>query len=491
MFSRLFLRPGRHPLAADRSLPSPRLISPALVPSGETTTHRRRGVSSILPRRKSLASSETGRQGTGQRGGRLAAVMLFGWANVTFGAGMPAAAGPLPITGPAAPGMERVDAAMQALMAKYHCPGGQIAVTRQGRLVLARGYGFADRDQATPVEPDALFRIASLSKLITATAILQLVEQKRLSLDARAFALLPHLRPPPGAKPDRRLADITVRHLLQHTGGWDRSVSGDPMFQPLEMARAAGAPAPASADAIIRAMLGRPLDFAPGTKYAYSNFGYNVLGRIIEAVSGETYAGFVAAHVLGPAGAGRMQQGRSLEPARLPGEVKYYADAALRPVASVFSTRGEKVPVPYGGFNLEAMDAHGAWVASAIDYVRLLGALDGTRRPALLSPASLDQLTARPAPPVSVGAAAYYGCGIQVRPIRGATGKGANWWHGGSLAGTTTYQVRLANGWSWAAFFNSRPKENSGFSSEIDRTINAALASGPVPASEDFFGRFR
>ena len=107
-----------------------------------------------------------------------------------------------------------------------------------------------------------------------------------------------------------------------------------------------------------------------------------------------------------------------------------------------------------------------------------------------MSGTALVALTARPAPPVSVDTAAYYGLGLQVRPIRGAIGTGANWWHGGSLPGTITYAVRLANGWSWAAFFNSRPKESGPFSSEIDRSINAALAASPPPAEGDLFAQF-
>src|SRR5262249_30274495 len=156
-----------------------------------------------------------------------------------------------------------------------------------------RGYGQADVENGIAVQPDSTFRIASLSKFITATAVLTLVEQGKLDLDARAFALIPQLTPLPGAVMDPRLPTITVRQLLQHTGGWDSSLSGDPMFNSTAIALAAGTAPPASAETVVRYMLGRPLDFAPGTRYAYSNFGYNVLGRIIERVSGQSYAAFV------------------------------------------------------------------------------------------------------------------------------------------------------------------------------------------------------
>jgi len=395
-----------------------------------------------------------------------------------------------PVTGPFLPGLDHADATMLALMEKYECPGAQLAVTYRGRLVLARGYGFADRDTHSPVRPESLFRLASLSKLITSTAILTLVEQHKLRLDDPAFTLLPQFRPLPGAKTDPRLATITVRQLLHHTGGWDRGASGDPMFKSAVIAAATGTRPPASAEAIIRYMLGQPLDFDPGSKFVYSNFGYNVLGRLIETISGQSYSAYVQAHVFAPAGIRQMRLGHSRAADRAPGEVTYYGFAGETSARSVFAAPGSPVSPPYGAFNLEAMDSHGGWLGNTIDYVRLIAALDGMRPPALLTPASLVELTARPAPPVSVNAPVYYGAGIDIRPVRGSAPTGANWWHGGALPGTITYQVRRADGWSWAAFFNSRPRDSGAFSSEIDRSVNASLTKIPPPQSGDLFEKF-
>ncbi|MCX6953146.1 MAG: serine hydrolase [Verrucomicrobia bacterium] len=392
-----------------------------------------------------------------------------------------------PVTGAALPGLEAVDSAMLSLLAKHGSPGGQLAVTYRGRLVLSKGYGLADRETAAPVTPDSLSRIASLSKLVTALAILQLVEEKKLDLDARAFALIPHLTPARPGKPDPRLAEITVRQLLQHTGGWDRGVSGDPMFKPALIAEATRTPAPAGVEAIIRYMLTEPLDFAPGTRYAYSNFGYAVLGRIVETLSGRTYADYVRARIFAPLGITRAFLGRTAWDQRDPAELHYYDPPGAKTVRSVFPGTPGLVASPYGGFHLEAMDAHGQWVMRATDYVRLLAALDGTRPPALLSPASIALLTERPAPPVSVDAAAYYGLGTQVRPINGRSGTGANWWHGGSLSGTITHSVRLANGWSWVAFFNTRRPQGDTLAGDADKTINAALGTATPPARGDLF----
>jgi N-acyl-D-amino-acid deacylase len=157
-----------------------------------------------------------------------------------------------PITGPAVAGLESYDRIITEIMARHRIPGGAIAVAKDGRLVLARGYGWADVDNEIAVSPDALFRIASISKPITAAAIMTLVERGRLRVEDRAFDILSGLDPPAGVTPDPRLADITIEQLLRHSGGWDRDRSFDPMFRPILAATAVGAQAPASAETVIR-----------------------------------------------------------------------------------------------------------------------------------------------------------------------------------------------------------------------------------------------
>ncbi len=353
------------------------------------------------------------------------------------------------------------DRLMSDLMRRYHLPGGALAVTRNGQLGVAKGYGLADVDRQRPVQPDSLFRIASISKPFTAVAILKLVEQGKLHLDDKAFSYLADLRPPQGQTRDSRLAGITIRQILHHTGGWDRDASFDPMFRPVVAAQAVGSAAPASCQTVIRYMLGQKLDFDPGTKFAYSNFGFCVLGRIIERVSGVSYEAFVKREVLRPAGITRMKIGKSLASDDGAGEVHYYNDGRAR---SVFSSLEFLVPWPYGGFNLEAMDSHGGWIASAIDLVKFANAIDGRHGKPLLSKASLAELTSRPAPPLSQTDAAYYGLGLEIRPV----GKDANWWHNGSLPGTTTLLVRTWHGYCWAALFNSRPEGPNKLAADLD-----------------------
>src|SRR5712691_4581695 len=122
------------------------------------------------------------------------------------------------------PELASFDELMTTFAKEQQVPGAVLAVTKDSRLVYARGFGLADRQRLQAVQPTALFRIASLSKPITAVAVLQLVERTKLTLDAKVWDVL--TLPEPS---DARWKQVTILHLLQHTGGWDRDKSFDPM----------------------------------------------------------------------------------------------------------------------------------------------------------------------------------------------------------------------------------------------------------------------
>ena len=203
----------------------------------------------------------------------------------------------IPLTGQAVPGMESYD----RIMRDFDIPGAAVAVVRHGRLVYARGFGMADREAGTPVRPDSLFRIASVSKPITSVAVLKLMEDGLLDLDARVFPdLLADIGP--GRVADARMNRITVRDLLRHSGGFDRDISGDPQFMQWDIAQALSKPPPVECADVIAFMKSRRLDFAPGARSVFSNYGYCVLGRVIERASGLPYEEYVRNRVLRPAG---------------------------------------------------------------------------------------------------------------------------------------------------------------------------------------------
>jgi CubicO group peptidase (beta-lactamase class C family) len=387
--------------------------------------------------------------------------------------------------------MGSYDKAIPDLMRKYAIPGGAVAVLRDGKLIYARGFGYADVESKTPVQPDALFRIASVSKPITGVAIMKLVEEGKLALDDRVAPFIAHLTPAPGATVDPRWEQITIRQLLNHTGGWDRDKPNggfDPMFRPAIAAAAVNAPAPASAETVIRYMKGMPFDFNPGEKHVYSNFGYAILGRVIERVSGMPYEEYVRARVLQPVGASRTRLGRTRMGDALADEVKYYfpgmgLNAPL--VSSVFPGEGT-VPVNYGAFYLEAMDSHGGWVSSTIDLLRFMAGVDGrTDRPDILSAGLVAAMTSNGVA-ICPGGACYYAGGWQIRPTQGD----ANWWHGGSLPGTTSLLVRSYNDFSWVALFNAR-SDTGNFDGELDAALWDALAKVTSFPTHDLFSTFR
>ena len=395
-----------------------------------------------------------------------------------------------PVTGAAVSGMEALDQGVRDVLEKYDIPGGAVAVVRDGKLFYARGFGFADAENKTPVQPDALFRIASVSKPLTSAAIMKLVEEGKLTLDDRVAPFIAHLAPPTGATVDPRWEQITIRHLLNHTGGWDRNKPNggfDPMDRPVVAAAVVNASSPGTAETIIRYMKGMPFDFDPGAKYVYSNLGYAILGRVIERVSGIPYEEYVRTRVLQPVGASRTRSGKSRLSGALAEEVRYYVPGAglnFPMVQSVFPGEG-LVPLNYGGFHIEAMDASGAWVSSTIDLLRFVNGVDGRPTPAdILSAETVAQMTGAGAT-VCADGSCFYAAGWMVRPVQA----GATWWHGGDLPGTKSFLVRSYYNVSWVALFNAAAPNS--LVNELDAALWKAINGMTSFPAQDLFPTFR
>jgi CubicO group peptidase (beta-lactamase class C family) len=164
-------------------------------------------------------------------------------------------------------------------------PGIAVAVGFRGRLLLSRAYGMADLERGVPLTTEHVFRIASHSKTFTATAVMQLVEQGRLALDERAGERLDWLPSGPG-----ELGRVTVRQLLSHAAGVirDGEVGG---FWQLER------DFPDAAE-MRQALAATPPVYPGSHRFKYSNFGYSLLGMLVEAASGEPYNEYVRRHVV-------------------------------------------------------------------------------------------------------------------------------------------------------------------------------------------------
>ena len=321
----------------------------------------------------------------------------------------------------------------QAFMSGYDLPGLSVAIGRMGALLYQEGFGWADRENRQAVTPDHLFRIASVSKPITSVAVFSLIEDGRLRLSDRVFGpggVLGDAYGRPPYKP--HVADVTVEHLLTHTGGGWSNDADDVMFTNPQMS---------NAELIARTLDTRPLENPPGVRYAYSNFGYCVLGRIVERMAGRPYEGFVRDRVLARCGVSDMAIAGNTLADRRAGEVEYYGPG----------------PSPYG-MNVSRMDSHGGWIARPADIVQFLMHVSGFAKPAnILKPETIAVMT------TVTPANAQYAKGWSI------TGNG-NWWHSGSLPGTSAVAVRTASGYCWAALVNAR-RWGSSLPDDLDNLV--------------------
>lgn len=356
--------------------------------------------------------------------------------------------------------MKGVDMAVQEFLDDWFVPGGaSVAISKNGRLVYLRGFGNVNNTSQRSVYPENKFRVASVSKPITAVAILQLIQEGKLGFDDTVFGVNGILHEYTESA-DQRINEITVYHLLHHLGGWGES----PMFRSLQVAEEMQVSPPPGQEIFIRYMLKRNLQNDPGTSYRYSNFGYLVLGKIIERISGQTYGDFVNENIFQKIGANSFVLAVNDPDSQDIDEAHYFSNHTA---ASIYGD-GSVVPWQYGGFDIEVMDAHGGWSSTASDLIRFATAVDGDQsRPDILSP-FFRQLMVTPT------SHSNYAKGWVV-------GNG-NMWHVGSLPGTTAEVVGIGSeDVVFAIAVNYRPENNaSRFNDEMD----AAMWKGILSVTE-------
>jgi CubicO group peptidase (beta-lactamase class C family) len=213
--------------------------------------------------------------------------------------------------------------------------------------------------------------------------------------------------------------EIRIKHLLTHTGGGWQNDGTDPMFRNPEMNHQ---------QLITWAIKNVVLAYPPGDHYAYSNFGFCVLGRVIEKLTGVAYEQHVRAAILKRCGVTGMRIAGNTLAERAPSEVTYY---------------GAGRQDPYD-MNVRRMDSHGGWLATARDLAMFASHVDGhSASRNIMEPGSIREMT------TASSANAGYAKGWAVNRV-------PNWWHTGSLPGTTSIMVRTASGFCWAALANTR-----------------------------------
>jgi D-alanyl-D-alanine carboxypeptidase len=192
---------------------------------------------------------------------------------------------PAPAGGPDAAFRAEVDKAAREVLAATGAPSASIAVVRDGKIVYLQAYGDARLSPKAPARPEMRYSVGSISKQFTATGILMLAEEGKLSLDDPVSRFVPDLT---------RSGDIKIRQLLSHTSGYQDYWPQD--YVPPFLTQ------PATAQDILDRWAKKPLDFEPGTQYQYSNTGYVIAGVILEKTSGEKLLPFLTARIFRPLG---------------------------------------------------------------------------------------------------------------------------------------------------------------------------------------------
>lgn len=329
--------------------------------------------------------------------------------------------------------LEAVDRAVMNYLQQEGIPGASVAVVKDGKLIHARGYGFADPETGSTADPSTIFRYGSVSKPITSIAAMKLVEEGTLSLVDKPFEMLSHLPVIPGETEDPRLKNITLEQLMTHSGGWNtnRNVDG-------EVWRAVSQLGKRDDAEMFRYGRSVPLAVNPGTEYAYSNYATQTVGLLIEDVTGTEYEKWVQENLMQPLGINNVKFGKTALADREPKEARYQR-------ANGYFPDIDDGAMDYYG-------ASGSWIGRAVDLVRLLNGVEGKGglQP-LLTAQSIEIMTQRPGFYPSSGN--YYAKYWGIIPSE----NGDSWHHAGLADGAFADIWRMPNGISYAILMNQSP----------------------------------
>jgi len=336
------------------------------------------------------------------------------------------------------PNSDAVSAFVIPFMQKWAVPGLSLAVARSGNTIANRTFGYANPMTREIVTSSTRFRIASISKPITASTIFKLIEQNQLALTDTIFGAGGRLGTQYGTLPyGPNIETITLQHLLEHaSGGWQND-NNDPMFQQTNLS---------AGDLISWILDSQPLLDTPGHTYRYSNFGYCILGRVIETITGQPYVDAVRDLILAPSGVTQMAIAGNTAAERQYPEAMYF---------------GVGLQAPYN-LPIHRMDSHGGWIATPSDLLQFLMRVDGFPNPAdILQAGTITTMTTASGLRTPTGEDPNYARGWNVNTV-------GTRWHDGVLPGTSSIMVRTASQHEWAAVCNMGHPENKQIVHDLD-----------------------
>ncbi len=354
----------------------------------------------------------------------------------------------------AQPELHAMDSIMQRYLKRWEIHGAQLAISRHDSLLYARGFGYADKDRKIPMEPSYIMRMASVSKLITATGIMKLRDMGKIRLSDKVFGPKGILNDTfyVNSIRDKRYFDITVEQLLRHKAGFT-NYAGDAIFSTRYIMQQNHLTTPPDHRTLLRIVLRRHLGYTPGTAQRYCNIGYTLLSLIIEKRTGMSYENFMQRYVLYPAGCYDFHIAGNYLKDRRPNETVYYMHSSSVPVPE-FNNSGRMVVRCYGENDITTALGAGAWVASAAELCRLVASIDGDRTvPDVISPQAVKLMTQEmPDHQFSLG--------------WNFTPRNRPWIRTGSLVGTSALVLRYPDGECWVFITNTSTWKGHKFSQD-------------------------
>ena len=352
------------------------------------------------------------------------------------------------------PELHAMDSIMQRYLKRWEIHGAQLAISRHDSLLYARGFGYADKDRQIPMEPSYIMRMASVSKLVTATGIMKLRDMGKIRLSDKVFGPKGILNDTfyVNSIRDKRYFDITVEQLLRHKAGFT-NYAGDAIFSTRYIMQQNHLTTPPDHRTLLRIVLRRHLGYTPGTAQRYCNIGYTLLSLIIEKRTGMSYENFMQRYVLNPAGCYDFHIAGNYLKDRRKNETVYYMHSSSVPVPE-FNNSGRMVVRCYGENDITTALGAGAWVASAAELCRLVASIDGDRTvPDVISPQAVKLMTQEmPDHQFSLG--------------WNFTPRNRPWIRTGSLVGTSALVLRYPDGECWVFITNTSTWKGHKFSQD-------------------------
>ena len=342
-----------------------------------------------------------------------------------------------------------LDGVMQDALRQYSVPGGALAVAVNGRVVYAKGFGFANLETGERATADTLFNLASCTKFISTIGLLSLHDAGKLDLDTPLYDLIGRPQLPPGRRPDPRMYQVTIRQLMHHSAGWNDDGGYTRAGNAVRRAAPNGMP---YADALLY-VLTTPLDYTPGTDAKYANGDWNTLKFVIEYVSGQHYGPFMR-QLLSTIGITDM---KGEHPQYRPGESARYQGSPPRQIPG---GKTENIPLEPN---------FGNWLASPVDLVRVVSAVDGSLSPRLISPESLAEMLA-PLPPPMVNRpnGTHYGLGLDAVRV---TPDGTFFTKNGAKAGVHAQLEHMPIGVNFVVLFNGGANADGSMADPLDTAL--------------------